>query len=156
MSSRRATEVRSVLLPLAQDQLLLPNVVVAEVMNYSEPKPKQETPVWLLGELAWRGTLVPVVSIEGLLGRTIGEPGFRSRLIILNTINGTASLPHIALIAHSIPTLIQVTAESIESVDPPETPGGLIKQTVKIDDKTAYIPDLDELERLILDTPGLN
>ena len=42
-------EVRSVLIPLNTGRLLLPNVVVAEVMNYQRPEDRDDTPNWFLG-----------------------------------------------------------------------------------------------------------
>ncbi|MEN8178193.1 MAG: chemotaxis protein CheW [Pseudomonadota bacterium] len=131
--------------------VLLPNVVVAEVMNYSKPEVRQGVPEWLLGDLAWRGTSVPVVSIEGMMGDTVVEPVHRGRTIIMNTLNGEASLPHIGMVAQAIPSLLHVTSESIDSSDISDNLGGLVKQAVMIDDKQAFIPDLDELERLVLD-----
>lgn len=150
MSRVPLVEIRSVLIPLLRNFLLIPNVVVAEVMNYSQPEIRQEAPDWFLGDIAWRGTSVPIVSMEGLMGDEIVEPGYRSRMIILNTINGESLLPHIGIVAHAIPSLVRVTSESIESPSLPVNQNGLIKQVVIVGDKEVYIPDLDELEKLVL------
>jgi chemosensory pili system protein ChpC len=151
MSSVPVVQIRSVLIPLEQKLLLLPNVVVAEVMNYAKPEIRQDSPEWFIGDIAWRGTSVPLISIEGLMGHAVVEPGHRGRTIIINTINGENLLPHIALVAHAIPSLVRVTSESVESSGLPEDRGHLIKQAVLIDDQQAFIPDLDELEKLVLE-----
>lgn len=152
MSSDTILQVRSVLIPLTDETLLLPNAVVAEVMNYTVPTARDDAADWLTGDLPWRGKQIPVISLEGMMGRVIQEPARRGRLIILNTLNGESRLPHIGLVAQAIPSLVQVTVESIaqgevtdESLHP------LIKQIVNINDKQALIPDLDELERRVLD-----
>ena len=151
MSSAPLTEVRSVLIPLAESPLLLPNVVVAEVINYMRPDIRQGAPEWFLGDIAWRGTSVPVVSLEGLMGESIVEPGYRGRTIIMNTINGESLLPHIGIAAQAMPSLVRVTAESIQPSSMSEGSVSLVRQVVNIADKQAFIPDLDELERLVLD-----
>lgn len=155
MKSAPVFQVRSVLIPLLEDTLLLPNVVVAEVMNLITPQTRQDMPDWFLGDIGWRGTSVPVVSFEGMMGQPIVEPAQRGRTIILNTINGEASLPHIGIVAQAIPSLVQVTVESIDLSDSSREPqSSLIKQTVTINDKQAIIPDLDELERLVMSSVG--
>ncbi len=151
MSSAPLMEIRSVLIPIGQNLLLLPNVVVAEVMNYSKPDVRQDAPDWFLGDIAWRGTTVPVVSMEGLMGTKVIEPGYRSRTIILNTINGDSLLPHIGIVAHAIPSLVRISSKSIESSSSSVDQNSLVKQAVLIDDQEAFIPDLDELEKFVRD-----
>ncbi|MEW8500302.1 MAG: chemotaxis protein CheW, partial [Candidatus Thiodiazotropha taylori] len=76
MSQAVVKEVRSVLIPLHERQILLPNATVAEVMGYQQPEyAGDELPEWFLGHLAWRGVMIPVVSYEGLLGEPVVEPG---------------------------------------------------------------------------------
>ncbi|MEW8260599.1 MAG: chemotaxis protein CheW, partial [Candidatus Thiodiazotropha taylori] len=61
MSQAVVKEVRSVLIPLHERQILLPNATVAEVMGYQQPEyAGDELPEWFLGHLAWRGVMIPV------------------------------------------------------------------------------------------------
>lgn len=149
MSQAAVIEVRCVLIPLVTSRLLLPNAVVAEVMNFRPQVSREQMPEWFLGDLAWRGGSVPLVSIEGMLGGSVASPGQRSRIIVLNTLNGTSTLPHIALLAQAIPTLVRVTMENLEPSKIKSDLGDLIQQSVTVNAGLALIPDLDELERQV-------
>lgn len=150
MREDAVTEVRSVLIPLAENRLLLPNVVVAEVMDYQKPEARDNTPEWFIGDLSWRGTRVPVVSIEALMNGSVVTPGRRGRTIVTNTLNGEKSLPYIAIFSHAMPSLVRVTADNIQPYTLEVDLGVLIKQAVRINGSPALVPNLDELERQVL------
>ncbi|MCU7797571.1 MAG: chemotaxis protein CheW [Candidatus Thiodiazotropha sp. (ex Myrtea spinifera)] len=148
MNSAVVSEVRSVLIPLADRQLLLPNAVVAEVMGYQPPEPVEEGSEWYLGNMAWRGVLIPVISFEAMLGGEGVAPGHRGRIAIMNALNGNPRLSHFGMVVQAIPSLVRV---SIDNVMPkPEASAEedpLIRQAVELDLSPAYIPSLDEIER---------
>ena len=60
-------EIRSILAPLTDGYILLPNSAVGEILNFTSPEPFKQGPAWLLGEIAWRGWQVPVINYERLL-----------------------------------------------------------------------------------------
>ena len=150
MSLAEITEVRCVLIPLVTSRLLLPNAVVAEVMDYQIPVPREQMPDWYLGDLVWRGTSVPVVSLEGMLGGSVAVPARRSRTLVLNTLNGNHALSHIGLITQALPTLVRVSLENLEPSKIRHDLGNVISQSVNVNNSLALIPDLDELERQVL------
>lgn len=149
MNQAALSEVRSVLIPLADRQLLLPNAVVAEVMGYQQPEPAEgDKPAWYLGNMAWRGVLIPVISFEAMLGGNPVTPGHRGRITIMNALGGNPRLSHFGMVVQSIPSLVRVTVDNVlpmpeeRAEDDP-----LIRQSVELDMNAAYIPDLDEIER---------
>ncbi|MCU7905218.1 MAG: chemotaxis protein CheW [Candidatus Thiodiazotropha sp. (ex Epidulcina cf. delphinae)] len=153
MNQAVVEEVRSVLIPLHECRLLLPNAVVAEVMDYLQPEPAgNASPTWFLGYLAWRGMMMPVVSFEGMRGDQVAIPGQRGRILILNALGGHERLSHIGLVVQSIPKLARVSAENVLPVNPEEgDQDPLVKQQVELDLSPAIIPDLDEIERRVLE-----
>ncbi|MCG7898843.1 MAG: chemotaxis protein CheW [Candidatus Thiodiazotropha weberae] len=152
MSHAVVKEVRSVLIPLHERQILLPNATVAEVMGYQQPEyAGDELPDWFLGHLAWRGVMIPVVSYEGLLGEPVVEPGFRGRILILNALGEHERISHIGMAVHAIPSLVRVSADNVVPVNPElDEPQPLIRQHVELDMSPAVIPDMDEIERQVL------
>ncbi|MCG7992254.1 MAG: chemotaxis protein CheW [Candidatus Thiodiazotropha lotti] len=152
MSHAVVKEVRSVLIPLHERQILLPNATVAEVMGYQQPEyAGDELPEWFLGHLAWRGVMIPVVSYEGLLGEPVVEPGFRGRILILNALGEHERISHIGMAVHAIPSLVRVSADNVVPVNPElDEPQPLIRQHVELDMSPAVIPDMDEIERQVL------
>jgi chemosensory pili system protein ChpC len=150
MSEVAVKEVRSVLIPLSNRQLLLPNAVVAEVMGFQAPDPQQETPDWYLGNLAWRGTMIPVISFEAMSGGDAMKPGHRGRIAIMNALGDQPRLSHYGLVVQAIPSLVRVSEDNVIPVvreDEAENP--LIRQSVDLDMSPAVIPDLGEIERQI-------
>ena len=153
MNQAVVKEVRSVIIPLHERQILLPNASVAEVMSYQQPEyAGDELPEWFLGHLAWRGVMIPVISYEGLLGEPVVAPGFRGRILILNALGDHERLSHIGMAVHAIPSLVRVSADNIVPVNSDDdNPQPLIKQHVELDLSPAVIPDMDEIERQVLD-----
>ncbi|MCU7844194.1 MAG: chemotaxis protein CheW [Candidatus Thiodiazotropha sp. (ex Monitilora ramsayi)] len=152
MNSAVVSEVRSVLIPLADRQLLLPNAVVAEVLGYQPPEKVDGKPDWYLGNMAWRGVLIPVISFESMLGGADVTPGHRGRIAIMNALNGNNRLTHFGVVVQAIPSLVRVTTDNV--LPKPDTSAEesvFIKQVVELDLSTAYIPDLDEIERQLVE-----
>jgi chemosensory pili system protein ChpC len=147
MSPALAKEIRSVLIPLGDRQLLLPNAVVAEVMGYQSPDPIHGAPEWFLGNLAWRGILIPVISFEAMRGDTVMTPGHRGRIAIMNALGSHPRLSHYGLVVQAIPSLVRVSIDNVLPVaDAQEARDPLIRQVVELDMSPAFIPDLDEVE----------
>ena len=48
-----AEELYCLLVPLADDRLLVPRSSVTEVINYQAPTPMEGAPPWYLGTVAW-------------------------------------------------------------------------------------------------------
>jgi chemosensory pili system protein ChpC len=65
------SEVSSLLIPLHEKQLILPNVTVAEIIPYRMPKIISNHTSWLLGQLEWRNIHIPVLSYEALSGSPV-------------------------------------------------------------------------------------
>jgi chemosensory pili system protein ChpC len=152
MNQAVVKEVRSVLIPLHELQLLLPNAVIAEVIGYRQPEPIEEgKPDWLMGTTVWRGVIIPVVSFEGMLGERVMIPGHRGRIVVMNTLNQNLKLTHIGLAVKAIPSLVRVSADNVKPLNPEDELDPLVKQHVEVDMNPAAIPDLDEIERQVID-----
>ena len=91
--SEHTEQVRSLWIPLRQVNMLLPHAVVAEIGNYRVPDSRDDTPEWLLGDINWRGTTIPVVSLESLCGESAPANLVYSRLLIINSERPGCSVP---------------------------------------------------------------
>jgi len=147
MNRAVVSEVRSVLIPLDDRQLLLPNAMVAEVMGYQPPEPVEDQPGWYLGNMAWRGVLIPVISFEAMLGGEAVKPGHRGRIAIMNALGGNPRLSHFGMVVQAIPSLVRVTTDNVLPMPEDKVQEDpLIRQAVELDLSAAYIPDFDEIE----------
>ena len=94
--------IRCMQLPLDGMQILVPNAAVAEIIGFADPEQPREEP-GLRGEIHWRGVMVPVVSVEELCGKTLAEPGPRSRIAVIYQPDGDPDLPYLGIILQDIP-----------------------------------------------------
>ena len=84
MTEAVAEEFYGLLVPLADERLIVPRSCVAEVVAWQEPTPMAGAPSWYVGTVAWSGRTVPVVSFEGTLGRAIPETSGRTRIVVVH------------------------------------------------------------------------
>ncbi|GAB2188523.1 chemotaxis protein CheW [Sessilibacter sp. MAH2] len=137
------------LVPLAEYNLLLPTVSVAEMVPYEMPFHGDVGPNWYLGEFYWRNIPVPLVSYEVMNGQPNPGVTTRARVAILNTTGQSEHLNFIALVSQGIPRLAQVENELIvDDGKDPAHPYELMR--VKIAAEEAVIPDLERIEKAYL------
>jgi chemosensory pili system protein ChpC len=137
-----------VLIPVADRQLLLPNVSIAEVVDYAQPEPAKDSPDWLVGYLSWRGLQLPVISYDAANG---GDPvtpaNMRGRIAVLNTIGDDHNaMPFVAMMTQGIPSQTKLAPDQIVQVEGTLGPADLM--AVEVEGHTACIPNLDYLESL--------
>lgn len=139
-----------VLIPMSGRQLLLPNVTLAEVVDYAGSDAGANTPDWLVGYLNWRGLELPVISYDAANGDMLTVPGDnRGRIVVLNTIGEHhQSVPFMALVTQGIPSQTRLSTEQIRQLEGDTGPADLMQ--VEVDGEQAWIPNLEYLEGLAL------
>ena len=141
--------IRGILAPLAEDSLLLPSNVVAEVIEFAKPMPYESGPRWLLGELEWHGWQVPIISYALLSGTAQRDPASSSsRILVIKTLTDDVSLYYIGILMKGLPKLKKLSPDSIEpqqeKVDSPA-----VFCRASMDGQSVLIPALDELARTV-------
>lgn len=144
-SSGPAAELRGVLLPVKEAELLLPNVTVAEVIGYREPDPLENSPDWLLGSINWKQRRVPIVMFEYFLNAEHAVPGYRARIALCHNLAPTPQTPYIGILCQSIPRLTRVDSASAEDFDTWEMLPDMVKKHVRFSQGEAWIPDMEKL-----------
>jgi chemosensory pili system protein ChpC len=141
-------KVASLLIPLNDKQLLLPNVTVAEIIPYRAPTVISENASWLLGQLEWRNINIPVFSYEVLSGSEV--PSIKgARLAVVNGTGNNPKLPFYAILIQGIPKLTHVKEDDIVKVEAMHS-GPYDQMAVSLFDEQAMIPDLDMIENELL------
>ncbi len=139
-------EIRGVLLPLNDAQLLLPNASVSEVVALQELASVPDMPEWFLGFQTWRFQEVPVVSFEKLVEAPSATPGLRSRVAICNTLGGNPKRPFIGVLLATMPRLVRVTQDVIAPQSNLHDFGSAVQREVIINGEDAWIPDMNAVE----------
>ena len=143
------SELRTILAPLNEGYVMLPNSVVGEILNFNSPEPFKQGPGWLLGEIAWHGWQVPVINYE----RMIKDNGIttitsKSRILIVKTLGESTQVNYIGLLIQGLPRLKKVNASTLQELETEELPETVFSK-VSIDDLQAFIPELGDLTRVV-------
>jgi chemosensory pili system protein ChpC len=142
-------EIRGVLLPLHEAQLLLPNASVSEVVGLEQLKSVRNVPDWILGIQVWRGQEIPVISFEQLLGLPAGKTEVKSRVAVCNTLGGNQDCPFIGLLLASTPRLVRITEDVVAPQNSEQELGEAVKRQVVINGENAWIPDMNSVEWVV-------
>ena len=142
------TEVRSVLVPVAGSDLLMPNAAIAEIVAYNAPEPIEQAPDWVLGHVLWHGWKVPVIAFGMLTEQVASEPTQTARICVTKCLIGHERMPYIGILAQGFPRLVTVTEDAMTEV--PEGPSHIaIAGRALVRDHDALLPDLDRIGQLV-------
>ena len=142
-------EIRTIMAPLTEGYVMLPCSAVAEVMNFTSPQPLKKAPPWLLGELAWHGWQVPVISYERLVNAHVNKTAnTRARILIIKTLGESTQVNYIGLVIQGLPRLRKVSATTLVENQAEELPDTVFSN-VSIDDLQAVIPRLGRLTKTV-------
>ncbi|SHF79616.1 chemosensory pili system protein ChpC [Microbulbifer donghaiensis] len=142
-------EVSSLLLPLADGQLLVPVDTLSEVIAIQTPVAAYDAPPWYLGELNWREQRLPLLSYEVMRGQPLTVTSESGRIAVLSSGNPQGDLPFFALVLQGTPRLVRVTPDELSERSQACQQGELMH--VALSGEEAVIPDLSELERACLE-----
>jgi len=142
-------EIRTILAPLTNDYIMLPNSVVGEILTFTSPEPFKQGPAWLLGEIAWHGWQVPVIHYERMLNDSSATKiTSKSRILVVKTLGESTQVNYIGLLIQGLPRLKKVSATNLVEKPSDELPNTVFSE-VTIDDLQAVIPDLYDLTRVV-------
>ena len=144
-------ELYSLLVPLADDRLIIPRACVAEVVRYSAPERREGSQNWMLGTIIWNGRALPVVAFEGAIGKDIPAPTGRTRVVVFYSSTGKIKTGYFGLITQGFPQLVRINREvlKLDSTDgwPDSAP---VLCRVKMINEYPLVPHLEALEDMIV------
>ena len=143
----RLTSLTGLLIPLSDRHLLLPNVAVAELIDYQDSTADPSAPNWYLGPITWRNRSLALLSFEAACGGR-ARVGGRARIVVLNALGGRTEPKFIALLTQGIPRSCTLDGQ-LSYVDVPLSE--LELAAVQVGDTVARIPDLLALEQWLVD-----
>jgi len=145
-------ELYSLLVPLADDRLIVPRACVAEVVRYSKPEPAQGSQRWMLGSITWSGRELPVVAFEGTIGKEIPAITGRTRIVVFYSSAGKIQTGYYGLLTQGFPQLVRVNRDvlKLDSTDG-WTDGAPVLCRVKMINEFPLIPHLEKLEEMIIE-----
>lgn len=147
--SGKPIELHCMMIPTDRETLLLPTSVMAEVMDFQPPRPTEEAPPWLLGQVDWENRQVPVFSFGALInGTEVGEIAKRSRIMILKSLTDSTRVPYLGLLMSDLPRPVQVGENDLKETGDDKKSLGVFSR-VQWEGEDAIIPDMDRLAHLV-------
>lgn len=140
--------VSSLLVPLQQKNLLVPNVAVAEVVPTTSLSPLENAPPWFLGYLEWRGVQVPIISFEVANSQVHAQDSSQSRIAVFNAVSDQSRRRFFGMVVQGIPRMIKLGDDDVRE-DTQSSTAQAEKMAVITQLGKASIPDLDYLESLV-------
>ncbi len=144
-------ELYSLLVPLHEARLIVPQSCVVEVVRFALPEDRgASAPDWFRGFISWNNQQVPVISIEDLCSLPSTEPGGRTRVAIFNGLSETLGGGVFGLLTEGFPQLVCVNRDVMETHDEHDWPddGPIICQ-IRMINEYPLIPDLEVIESLV-------
>ena len=152
-------ELATLLIPVNGKQLVLPNVTVAEIIAYEEPKPAEgsadgkETPNWFLGYFGLRNTDVPLVSFESINEEPFSSQSRQRRIAVLNGLVDENRLPFCGIVTEGVPRLMRVIPDEVAQ-DKQTKAGPAELSCVLVSGEKAAIPNVDFIQQQVLKVIG--
>ncbi len=145
-------ELYALLVPLADERLLVPRACVAEVAALPALQPMPGAPAWYLGIMAWNGRSIPVVSFEGACGQPLPGGGGRSRVVIFSCLGRKLPVGYFGVVTQGFPQLLRISPNVI-TADETRVFGerSPVLCQVKMVNELPLVPDLERLEDMIAD-----
>ena len=148
--SAHTEELYSLLIPLAEDRLLVPRACVVEVVRFSAPETEPGAPVWMLGRVSWNGRPLPVISFEGALRKTVPAATSRARVVVFLASTGQLKTGYFGILTQGFPQLVRVNHDVLK-LDAADRWGDAapVLCRVKMVNEFPLIPDLERLETML-------
>lgn len=143
--------VHCMLIPMSQYYLLLPNTTIAEVIPMPKLAENVTADSTILGFYHWRDNILPVIDLDVLMTDALPKgnaPRPAHKLCIINGIHIEAQIQLYAAPCHGVPQLITLNASALQASEETEENPWIYSQ-LKIGHKTAFIPNLDAIEKHI-------
>lgn len=150
--SAASEELYSLLVPLAEDRLIVPRACVVEVVRYTAPERRGGSESWMLGTISWSGRELPLVSFEGAIGKEVPEGTGRTRVVVFYSSTGQVRSGYFGILTQGFPQLVRVNREVLKLEEregdwPEDAP---ILCRVRMINEYPLVPNLEKLEQMIV------
>jgi chemosensory pili system protein ChpC len=133
------------LIPLQQHYLLLPNSTIAEVIPRTSIEQNTANAEADNDSVNWREQVLPIIHLEELLNVDDETAFIANKLCIVNSINASTDTEFYAIPCTGSPQLITLNHAALQLTHD-ENSSDYLHCQIKIGNKVAFIPNLDQLE----------
>lgn len=147
MSEDVSDEFYGLLVPLADERLIVPRSCVAEVIAWAPLQSMPGAPAWYVGTTSWNGRTVPVISFEGVMGRALPQPSGRTRIVVMHCLGGRLDAGHFGVLTQGFPQLVRLNPDVVRPDPTRSFPDrSAVLCAVRMVNEAPLVPDLEYLE----------
>jgi chemosensory pili system protein ChpC len=148
--STEQDELYSLLVPLADDRLIVPRACVAEVVRFTKPGETAGSKDWMVGNINWNGRELPVVAFEGTINKEIPALTGRTRVVVFYSSTQQVQSGYFGILTQGFPQLVRVNKDvlRLDSTDGWNSDAPVLCR-VKMINEYPLVPHLEKLEDMI-------
>lgn len=151
MRDKKIDQVDGLFVPIDNATLLLPMSAVAEVTNTFRVQSAEVQPECVYGTVGWRDIVIPLVSLEVLMGAGKPELPKVFQAAVVNTLGLKDGFDFYAVLVQGYPRPVRISdQDELTEVTGQEVTGVLME--VELEGHRALIPDLEGLEKYLSDS----
>ncbi len=143
-------QVKCLLLPVTGPAIIVPNSAVAEIITQQDILPIADAPAWLLGTGRWRGTDIPLIAFDRLVGERGDVPEPAGRFVVLFGLDGDAAPGFYGIRIDQLPRTETVDRERLRTADGEAHGSDFVGMRAVVGgDRECIVPDLDAVGRAL-------
>lgn len=143
-------QIKCLLLPVTGPAVIVPNSAVAEIITQQEITPAADAPDWFLGTGRWRGTDIPLIAFDRLVGERSDVPEPAGRFVVLFGLEGDGAPGFYGIRIDQLPRTDTVDRERLRPADGQAHASEYVQLRGVIGgERECLVPDLDALGRTL-------
>ena len=143
-------QIKCLVLSMHGRPVLVPNSAVAEIVTQQDIAPGQDEPDWFLGTGHWRGTEIPLIAFDRLVGERDDVPDPAGRFVILFGLEGDNAPGFYGFRIDALPRSETLDSDKLRPVEGEPHPSEFVGARARLgDDRECLIPDFDALGRTL-------
>lgn len=142
--------VKCLLLPVTGPAVIVPNSAVAEIITQQDVAPAADAPDWFLGTGRWRGTDIPLIAFDRLVGERDDAPEPAGRFVVLFGLDGGGAPGFYGIRIDRLPRTETVDRQRLRPADGEAHRSEFVGLRAVIEgERECLVPDLDALGRTL-------
>lgn len=144
--------IKCVILTLRKVNVIVPDALVAEIISVEKVDAKEDSPIWFLGNMKWRGADVPLLSFEASGGEVISRVNLNTQAVVLYAVSKdgiNSEHPYLGLIMSGVPHVSQFSRGQIQSEEDIQEAHPMVAQKIRINGASVSILDVDAMVAMV-------
>ena len=144
--------IKCVILTLRNNNVIVPDALVAEIISVKDIETSVNRPKWYLGDMKWRSVSVPLLSFETAAGTEVTKVNLNTQAVVLYAVakDGEVSkIPYIGLVMSGVPHVSTFSREQFKIDTEALEDHPMVAQHVRIDGASVCILDIDAMVNMV-------